>query len=135
MTILILSVFVLISIVLAVFQAPAPNATGGLATGENMAAVGALALYLGIPVQGTVDLIKGATGASGGKLPAIGVLVGWIFALGVQIASGTSVTMQIVVLCFFAGLSAQLAAMAANTLKTKAEESRDKSEAETKKGN
>lgn len=134
MTTVILAAFVLISIVLAVFQAPAPNAVGAFATGENMAAVGALALYLGIPVQGSVDLIKGATGASGGKLPLIGVFIGWIYALGVQVASGTSMTMQIVVLCFFAGLSAELAAMAANTLKTKAEVSRDKSEAEDKKG-
>lgn len=125
MGILVVLALTTLSLLLAFFQAPAPTAAGPLATGENMAAVGALALYLGIPVGGTVDLIKGATGASGGKLPVIGVVVGWVFALGVQIASGTSLTMQIFVLCFFAGLSAQLAAMAANTLKTKAEASRD----------
>lgn len=134
MTILLI-LLTLASIIVAAFQAPTPSPTGTLATGENMVAVGALALFLGIPVQGTVDIIKGATGASGGKLPVIGVFVGMIFAVLVQIGSGNSLTMQIVVLCFFAGLSAQLAAMAANTLKTKAEASRDKMEAETKKEN
>lgn len=123
------------SIVIAVFQAPTPSPTGSLATGENMVAVGALALFLGIPVQGTVDIIKGATGASGGKLPVIGVFVGMIFAVLVQIGSANPLTMQIVVLCFFAGLSAELAAMAANTLKNKAETSRNKMEVEAKKEN
>lgn len=117
----------LLSLTMAVFQAPSPSPlAGGLATGENMVAVGSLALFLGIPVQGTVDIIKGATGASGGKLPLLGVMIGTIFAVLVQIASANPLSMQIVVLCFFAGLSAQLAAMAANTLKEKAEKSRDK---------
>lgn len=125
MATIIIFALTLLSLGLAFFQAPTPSQAGGLATGENLAAVGALALYLGIPVQGIVDIIKGATGASGGKLPVIGVFVGWFLAVMVQLASGTPLSVQIVVLCFFAGLSATLAALAANTLKTKAEEARD----------
>lgn len=117
----------LVSIVLAFlfYQAPTPDAVGGLATGDNLKSIGALALFLGIPVKGVVDIIKGATGASGGKLPVIGVIAGSILAVLVQIGSGIHLTMQVIVLCFFAGLTAQLAAMASTGLQTKMEKSRD----------
>lgn len=107
-------------------QTPSPSPVAGLATGETMVAVGALALFLGIPVKGIVDIIKGATGASGGKLPVIGVFVGMLLAILVQIASGTSLSLMIAAQCFFAGLMAQLTAMASTGLQTKMEAARDK---------
>lgn len=130
MTMLIMLAFTLLSLTLAVFQVPSPSPTlaGGLATGENLVAVGGLSLFLGIPVKGIVDIIKGATGATGGKLPVIGVIVGTILAVMVQIASAYPLSMQVFAMCFFAGLMAQLAAMASTTLQTKMEDARDKSE-------
>lgn len=121
-----------LSLTFAVFQTPLPSPTlaGGLATGENLVAVGGLSLFLGIPVKGIVDIIKGATGATGGKLPVIGVLVGTILAVLVQVASAYPLSMQVFAMCFFAGLMAQLAAMASTTLQTKMEDAREKSEKE-----
>lgn len=122
MMLVLFAFFSIVAFIAVFFQ----ESTVSLATGENMVAVGALALFLGIPVKGIVDIVKGATGASGGKLPVIGVAVGTLLALLVQIASGTSLSTMIAAQCFFAGLMAQLAAMASTGLQTKMEDARDK---------
>lgn len=93
------------------FQSPA---------GFDFPLVAALTAFIALPVKVLVDVVKGMFDSLPPKfLPAIGLIIAYLFCLVVLVAAGVPFTSSVYAQCGIAAVGAQVAAMAASGLQNK----------------
>lgn len=91
-------------------------------SGFDLPLVAQLTAFIALPTKVLVDIVKNAIPKIPSTvLPAVGLVVAFLTALVVLIAMKTTIDMSVVAQCGIAAIGAQVAAMAATSLQTKAD--------------